>query len=146
MKKVFAVVNMFLKSGEATPGPKLGSALGPKGVNIMNFCKSFNSESLGIKDVEKGSMIPVVVTIYTDRSFSFVLKKPTVSYLLIKFSKVTKGSSFPKKNIVGTVTSDDLMSIIKIKKSDLICSDESSMVRTIVGTARSMGINVEGYL
>lgn len=142
MKKVTAVVELMLPAQQATPAPPVGPALGQHGVNIMEFVKQFNAAS---KDYEPGTVLPVVITIYQDRSFSFVLKTPPVSYLLKKAAKVEKGSSDPKKQKVGKVTLQQIEEIARIKLKDMNTKDIKAAMRQIVGTARSMGIEVEGW-
>ncbi|RMH08515.1 MAG: 50S ribosomal protein L11 [Aquificota bacterium] len=142
MKKVTAVVELMLPAQQATPAPPVGPALGQHGVNIMEFVKQFNAAS---KEFEPGTVVPVVITIYQDRSFSFVLKTPPVSYLLKKYAKVQKGSSDPKRQRVGRVTLQQVEEIAKIKLKDMNTKDLKAAIRMIVGTAKSMGIEVEGY-
>lgn len=142
MKKVSAVVELMLPAQQATPAPPVGPALGQHGVNIMEFVKQFNAAS---KEFEPGTVVPVVITIYQDRSFSFVMKTPPVSYLLKKYAKVQKGSSDPKRQKVGKVTLQQVEEIAKIKLRDMNTKDIKAAIRMIVGTARSMGIEVEGY-
>jgi large subunit ribosomal protein L11 len=140
-KKVEAYVNLQILAGAANPSPPVGPALGQHGVNIMEFCKKFNAETQG---VEKGTPIPVLISIYSDRSFTFVLKTPPASYLLTKAAGIAKGSSVPNKTKVGKVTRKQLEEIAKIKAADLTAADIHAAVRTIAGTARSMGIETEG--
>ncbi|RMH81125.1 MAG: 50S ribosomal protein L11 [Acidobacteria bacterium] len=142
MKKVTAKVELMLPAQQATPAPPVGPALGQHGVNIMEFVKQFNAAS---KDFEPGTVVPVVITIYQDRSFSFIMKTPPVSYLLKKFAKVQKGSSDPKKQKVGGVTLQQVEEIAKIKLKDMNTKDIKAAMRMIVGTAKSMGIEVEGW-
>ena len=125
-----------------TPAPPVGPALGQHGVNIMEFVKQFNAAS---KDFEPGTVVPVVITIYQDRSFSFILKTPPVSYLLKKAAKLQKGSSDPKKQKVGKVTIQQVEEIAKMKLKDMNTRDIKAAMRQVVGTARSMGIEVEGW-
>ncbi len=141
-KKVSAKVELMLPAQQATPAPPVGPALGQHGVNIMEFVKQFNAAS---KDFEPGTVVPVVITIYQDRSFSFIMKTPPVSYLLKKAAKVQKGSGDPKRNKVGKVTINQVQEIAKIKMKDMNTKDINMIVRQIVGTAKSMGIEVEGY-
>jgi len=142
MKKVSAKVELMLPAQQATPAPPVGPALGQHGVNIMEFVKQFNAAS---KDFEPGTVVPVVITIYQDRSFSFILKTPPVSYLLKKAAKLQKGSSDPKKQKVGKVTIQQVEEIAKMKLKDMNTRDIKAAMRQVVGTARSMGIEVEGW-
>ena len=139
-KKIQAVVKLQIQAGKATPAPPVGTALGPHGVNIMDFCKNFNSKTA--KD--DGLIIPVLVTIYADRSYSFITKTPPASVLLKKVANLAKGSAEPNKNKVGTVTAKQVEDIAKQKRPDLICTDLAAAVKTVRGTARSMGIDVIG--
>ncbi|MEJ7620938.1 MAG: 50S ribosomal protein L11 [Aquificaceae bacterium] len=142
MKKVTAKVELMLPAQQATPAPPVGPALGQHGVNIMEFVKQFNAAS---KDFEPGTILPVVITIYQDRSFSFVLKTPPVSYLLKKAAGVQKGSSDPKRQKVGKVSLKQVEEIAKLKLKDMNTKDIKAAMRQVVGTARSMGIEVEGW-
>ena len=123
------------------PSPPIGPALGQKGVNIMAFCKEFNAAS---SNMEPGLPVPVVITVFNDKSFTFVMKSPPAAVLLRKAAGVAKGSAVPNKTKVGTVTRAQLEEIVKTKEADLTAADLESAVRTIAGTARSMGLNVEG--
>lgn len=139
-KKVNAVVKLQIPGGQATPAPPVGTALGPQGVNIMDFCKNFNAKTA--KD--QGLIIPVVVTIYSDRSYSFILKTPPAAILLKKAAKVEKGSGVPNKNKVGKVTKKQVEEIAKQKMPDLNASDLAAAIKSVEGTARSMGIEIVG--
>ena len=139
-KKVMAQVKLQCPAGAANPAPPVGPALGQHGVNIMEFCKQFNAKTQN----QPGMIIPVIITIYQDRSFSFILKTPPASILLLKAAKVEKGSGVPNKVKVGKVTKAQIEEIAKIKLPDLNCTDLQSAMRTIEGTARNMGIEVEG--
>jgi large subunit ribosomal protein L11 len=139
-KKVQAMVKLQINAGKATPAPPVGTALGPHGVNIMDFCKNFNSKTA--KD--DGLVIPVVVTIYSDRSYSFITKTPPAAVLLKKIANLAKGSAEPNRNKVGTVTAKQVEDIAKQKLPDLNTQDLASAVKTVRGTARSMGIDVVG--
>jgi large subunit ribosomal protein L11 len=141
-KKVTAVVELMLPAQQATPAPPVGPALGQHGVNIMEFVKQFNAAS---KDFEPGTIVPVVITIYQDRSFTFIMKTPPTSYLLKKAAKVEKGSGDPKKQKVGKITVEQLREIAKMKLKDMNTTDLNAAMRTIAGTARSMGIEIEGW-
>ncbi|MFV9988727.1 MAG: 50S ribosomal protein L11 [Coxiella endosymbiont of Dermacentor nuttalli] len=140
-KKVSSYIRLQVKAGEANPSPPVGPALGQRGINIMEFCKSFNAKT---QNIEKGLPIPVVITVYSDRSFSFITKTPPTSILLKKLVlKGKSGSSRPKTEKVGKVTLTQLEEIAKMKIPDLTVTDFNAAVRTIAGTARSMGIDVE---
>lgn len=140
-KKVQAYIKLQVKAGSANPSPPVGPALGQHGVNIMEFCKAFNAKT---DSVEKGLPIPVVITVYADRSFTFVTKTPPASVLLQKAAGVAKGSGTPNKVKVGKVTREQLEEIATVKKPDITAADMDAAVRTIAGTARSMGLDVEG--
>ncbi len=140
-KKVKAYVRLQVKAGEANPSPPVGPALGQHGVNIMEFCKAFNAQT---QSMEKGIPLPVIITVYTDRSFTFVIKTPPASFLLLKAAGAGKGSSTPNKNKIGKVSRAQLEEIAKLKQPDLTAASLDAAVRTIAGTARSMGIEVEG--
>lgn len=137
-KKVAAVVKIQLPAGKATPAPPVGTALGPHGVNIMAFCKEFNERTA--KDA--GLIIPVVITIYVDRSFSFITKTPPAAVLLKKAAGIESGSPQPNKQKVGKITREQLREIAEIKMKDLNASDIEAAMRMIAGTARSMGIEI----
>lgn len=138
-KKITAQVKLQCPAGQANPAPPVGPALGQHGVNIMEFCKQFNAKTAK----QEGMIIPVIVTIYQDRSFSFILKTPPASILLKKAAGIEKGSGTPNKIKVGKVTKAQVEEIAKIKLPDLNCDSLESAVRTIEGTARNMGIEVE---
>jgi len=140
-KKITAYIKLQVKAGEANPSPPVGPALGQRGVNIMEFCKAFNAHTQG---VEKGLPLPVVITVYSDRSFTFITKTPPASVLLKKAIGLAKGSSNPNTNKVGTVSRDQLAEIAALKLPDLTAADMDAAIRTIAGSARSMGLNVEG--
>ncbi|MCS7281602.1 MAG: 50S ribosomal protein L11 [Desulfobacterota bacterium] len=137
-KKVVAVVKLQLQAGQATPSPPVGPALGQHGVNIMEFCKAFNERTKG----QEGTIIPVVVTIYSDRSFTFVTKTPPTTFLLKKAAKLAKGSSNPKKEIVGTITRSQIREIAQIKMADLNAKDLEGAIKIIEGSAKSMGLEI----
>lgn len=139
-KKIQAYIKLQVKAGEANPSPPVGPALGQHGVNIMEFCKAFNAKTA---DVEKGLPIPVVITVYNDRSFTFVTKTPPASVLLMKAVGLNKGSSTPNTEKVGTVTRAQLEEIATIKMQDLNAADMDAAVKIIAGSAASMGLNVE---
>jgi large subunit ribosomal protein L11 len=139
-KKVVAEVKLQIPAGAANPSPPVGPALGQRGVNIMEFCKQFNAQT----QAQQGLIIPVIITVYADRSFTFITKTPPASVLLKKAAKIEKGSGVPHKNKVGSVTKQQVKEIAQLKTPDLTaCSLEAAM-RTVEGTARSMGITVEG--
>jgi large subunit ribosomal protein L11 len=140
-KKISAYIKLQVKAGEANPSPPVGPALGQHGVNIMEFCKAFNAKT---QNLEKGMPIPVVITVYSDRSFTFVTKTPPASILLKKAAGVGKGSSTPNAAKVGTVTRAQLEEIATAKMPDLTAADMDAAVRTIAGSARAMGLDVEG--
>ena len=140
-KKIEAYIKLQVKAGEANPSPPVGPALGQHGVNIMEFCKAFNAQT---QDVEKGLPIPVVITVYSDRSFTFITKTPPAAVLLLKAAGIPKGSGTPNTSKVGTVNRAQLEEIATTKMPDLSAADMDAAVRTIAGSARSMGLNVEG--
>ncbi|MDD3609048.1 MAG: 50S ribosomal protein L11 [Halothiobacillaceae bacterium] len=140
-KKVQAYIKLQVKAGQANPSPPIGPALGQHGVNIMGFCKEFNAATQG---VEPGLPLPVVITVYSDKSFTFIMKTPPATVLLKKAVGIQSGSSNPNTKKVGTVTRAQLEEIAKTKRPDLTASDMDAAVRTIAGSARSMGLNVEG--
>ncbi|MEQ1558188.1 MAG: 50S ribosomal protein L11 [Methyloglobulus sp.] len=140
-KKITAYIKLQVKAGEANPSPPVGPALGQRGVNIMEFCKAFNAKT---QDVEKGLPLPVVITVYSDRSFTFITKTPPATILLKKATGLKSGSSNPNTKKVGTVTVAQLEEIAKAKMEDLNAASLEAAVKTIAGSARSMGLNVEG--
>lgn len=140
-KKVKAYIKLQVAAGKANPSPPVGPALGQHGVNIMEFCKAFNAQT---QKIEPGMKIPVVITVYNDRSFTFITKSPPASVLLLKAAGLQKGSSTPNTSKVGTVTRAQLEEIAETKKNDLTAGDVDAAVRTISGSARSMGLVVEG--
>ena len=140
-KKIDAYIKLQVKAGEANPSPPVGPALGQHGVNIMEFCKAFNAQT---QDVEKGMPIPVVITVYSDRSFTFITKTPPASVLLRKAAGIAKGSGTPNTDKVGKVNREQLEDIAKTKMADLNAADMDAAVRIIAGSARSMGLDVEG--
>jgi large subunit ribosomal protein L11 len=140
-KKVTAYIKLQVKAGQANPSPPVGPALGQRGVNIMEFCKAFNAAT---QKVEPGLPLPVVITVYSDRSFTFITKTPPASVLLRKITKIDKGSSKPNTDKVGKVTRAQLEEIATAKMPDLTAASMDAAVRTIAGSARSMGLNVEG--
>jgi large subunit ribosomal protein L11 len=142
-KKVTAYVKLQVKAGEANPSPPVGPALGQHGVNIMEFCKAFNAKT---QNLEKGLPTPVVITVYADRSFTFITKTPPASVLLKKALGLDKGSAAPNTNKVGKVTRVQLEEIANAKMPDLTAADLDAAVRTIAGSARAMGLDVEGVV
>jgi len=138
MKKITGLVKLQVQAGAATPSPPVGPALGQHGVNIMEFCKQFNAKTAS----QKGMIIPVVITVYSDRSFTFITKTPPASILLAKAAGVEKGSGEPNKTKVGTVTKKQVREIAQVKLPDLNCTSIESAIRTVQGTARSMGLDV----
>jgi large subunit ribosomal protein L11 len=137
-KKVNALIKLQIPGGQANPAPPVGPALGQHGVNIMEFCKAFNAKT---KDAN-GMIIPVVITVYADRSFTFITKTPPVSVLILKELKLEKGSSVPNKDKVGTLTREQVKKIAEIKMPDLNAASMEAAMRIVAGTARSMGVNV----
>jgi large subunit ribosomal protein L11 len=137
-KKVVAVVKLQCPAGAANPAPPVGTALGPQGVNIMEFCKQFNARTQS----QAGMVIPVIVTVYGDRSFTFVTKTPPAANLLLKEAGIEKGSAQPNRTKVGTVTRAQLRKIAELKMVDLNASDVEAAMRMVAGTARSMGLEV----
>ena len=140
-KKVQAYIKLQVPAGQANPSPPVGPALGQHGVNIMEFCKAFNAETQGM---EQGLPLPVVITVYSDRSFTFIKKTPPAAILLKKAAGIQKGSATPNTNKVGKVTRAQLEEIAKAKEPDLTAAGLDAAVRTIAGSARSMGLEVEG--
>lgn len=140
-KKIDSYIKLQVPAGDAKPSPPVGPALGQHGVNIMEFCKTFNAETA---DIEKGLPIPVVITVYTDKSFTFVRKTPPAAVLIQKAAGVPKGSGVPNRDKVGKLSRAQVEEIAKTKQPDLSAYDLDSAVRIIEGTARSMGVEVEG--
>jgi large subunit ribosomal protein L11 len=140
-KKVNGYIKLQVPAGSANPSPPIGPALGQQGVNIMEFCKQFNAQT---QKLEKGLPIPVVITVYSDRSFTFVMKTPPASVLIRKAIGIEKGSGAPNTNKVGKISRKQLEEIAKTKTPDLTAADLEAAVRTVAGTARSMGVDVEG--
>lgn len=138
-KKIKTTLKLQIQAGKATPAPPIGTALGPHGINIMEFCKAFNEKSKDKGD----SLIPVVMTIYEDRSFGFVLKTPPVSDMIKKALKVEKGSGDPLKNKIGKLTKEQVKQIAEAKMQDLNANDIGAAMKIVAGTARSMGVEVE---
>jgi large subunit ribosomal protein L11 len=139
-KKINAMVKLQIPAGKATPAPPVGTALGPQGVNIMEFCKAFNAKT-SAKDQE-GLIIPVVITVYSDRSFTFITKTPPVPVLIKRAVNIAKGSAEPNRNKVGKITKKQIEEIAKIKMPDLNCFDVAAAIRNVEGTCKSMGVEV----
>ena len=140
-KKVIGFIKLQIPAGKANPSPPVGPALGQRGLNIMEFCKAFNAKT---QNMEPGLPTPVVITAYSDKSFTFILKTPPASVLLKKVAGIKSGSSRPNSDKVGKVTREQLLSVAQTKMPDLTCADEEAAIRTIVGSARSMGLEVVG--
>ncbi len=140
-KKVQGYVKLQVPAGSANPAPPIGPALGQQGVNIMEFCKQFNAAT---QTLEKGLPTPVVITVYSDRSFTFIMKTPPATYLIKKAAGITSGSSNPNTKKVGTISRAQLEEIARVKQPDLTAASIDAAVRTLAGSARSMGLNVEG--
>ena len=140
-KKVQGYVKLQVPAGQANPSPPIGPALGQQGVNIMEFCKQFNAQT---QQLEKGLPIPVVITVYADRSFTFIMKTPPASVLIRKQLGIEKGSGTPNTTKVGRISRKQLEEVAKTKQPDLTAADLDAAVRTIAGSARSMGVDVEG--
>ena len=142
-KQIDAYIKLQVPAGQANPSPPVGPALGQHGLNIMDFCKAFNAET---QSMEQGLPVPVVITVYAAKTFTFVTKTPPASVLLKKAAKIEKGSSTPNTNKVAKVSREQLEEIVRMKTPDLTASDMEAAVRTIAGTARSSGIEVEGVV
>jgi large subunit ribosomal protein L11 len=140
-KKVVALIKLQVPAGKANPSPPIGPALGQRGLNIMEFCKAFNAQT---QKMEPGLMLPVVITAYADKSFTFIMKSPPASVLIRKALKLDKGSAKPNADKVGKLTRAQAEEIAKMKQPDLTAADMDAAVRTIAGSARSMGVEVEG--
>jgi large subunit ribosomal protein L11 len=140
-KKIEKLVKLQVPAANANPSPPVGTSLGPTGINIMEFCKAFNAKT---QSLEAGTPVPTVITIYSDKSFSFIMKTPPATVLLKKAAGITKGSSRPNTEKVGVVTRIQLEEIAKIKEPDLTAADLAAAVRIIAGSARSMGLDVDG--
>ncbi len=140
-KKIVGFVKLQVPAGKANPSPPIGPALGQRGLNIMEFCKAFNAQTQG---VEPGLPLPVVITAYADKSFTFKMGTPPATYMIKKAIQLDKGSSVPNKNKVGKITRAQLEEIVKTKMKDMTAADVDAAVRTIAGSARSMGVIVEG--
>jgi large subunit ribosomal protein L11 len=143
-KKVNAVVKLQIPAGKANPSPPVGPALGQHGVNIKGFCDEFNKYCQGEGNLETGLIVPVLISVYSDRTFSFEVKSPPAAVLLVRAAKISKGSGEPNKTKVGQVTRKQLLEIAEMKKADLTAASPEAAIRIIAGTARSMGIEVIG--
>ena len=140
-KKIVGFIKLQVPAGRANPSPPIGPALGQRGLNIMEFCKAFNAQTQG---VEPGLPLPVVITAFADKSFTFVIKSPPAAVLIKKAAKLDKGSANPLKVKVGKITREQLEEIAKTKQKDMTAADVDAAVRTLAGSARSMGVIVEG--
>jgi large subunit ribosomal protein L11 len=141
-KKVTGYIKLQIPAGQANPSPPVGPALGQQGVNIMEFCKAFNAQT---QSLEKGLPTPVVITVYSDRSFTFILKTPPASVLICKALGIPKGSGTPNTAKVGKLSKQQCEDIAKVKQPDLTAADLTAAMRTVAGTARSMGVDVEAF-
>lgn len=138
-KKVVGFIKLQIPAGKANPAPPIGPALGQRGVNIMSFCKEFNAKT----QKQVGSILPTVITVFADKSFTFITKSPPASDLLKKAAKVEKGSQTPSKAVAGSVTKDQILEIARVKKDDLNAYDDEAAMKIIMGSARSMGLEVK---
>jgi large subunit ribosomal protein L11 len=141
MKKIIGQIKLQVPAGKANPSPPIGPALGQHGVNIMEFCKAFNAKTQA--QAEEAMLIPVIITVYADRSFTFITKTPPTARLLLKEMGISKGSSVPNKTKVGVITHDQIRKVAEMKMPDLNTTDIESAMRTVAGTARSMGLDVK---
>ncbi len=140
-KKIDAYIKLQVPAGDAKPAPPVGPALGQHGLNIMDFCKAFNAET---QDMEKGMPVPVIITVYSDKSFTYIKKSPPAAVMLLKAAGIKSGSGVPNRDKVGKVTRAQLEDIVKVKEADLNAYDMDAAVKIIAGTARSMGLEIEG--
>ena len=140
-KKISGYINLQVKAGQANPSPPIGPALGQRGVNIMEFCKAFNAKTQGM---EQGTPIPVTITVFSDKSFTFVMKTPPASFFLKRAAKVNKGSTTPGRGVAGSVTMAQVHEIAEAKMKDLNANDIDQAAKIIIGSARSMGLEVRG--
>lgn len=143
-KKIEAYIKLQVPAGQANPSPPVGPALGQRGVNIMEFCKAFNAQTQNLERVKPGTRLPVIITVYNDRSFTFIIKTVPATALIKEAAGIAKGSSTPNTSKVGKVTRKQLEEIAKYKMPDLTAADLEAALRTLAGSARSMGIDVEG--
>ena len=139
-KEILGYLKLQIKGGAANPAPPVGPALGAKGLNIMDFCKQFNART----QEKQGRLLPVLITIYSDKSFDFIIKTPPVASLIMEMTKIRKGSSEPNRNKVGTITWDQIRTISETKMPDLNAMNVESAMKTIAGTAKSMGVRIKG--
>jgi large subunit ribosomal protein L11 len=139
IKKVKAIIKLALSAGNAKPNPPIGPVLGQYGINIKNFCTEYNNKTIN----QNGLIIPVKITIYDDKSYTFILKSPPTSILLLKYANIKKGSAFPNKQFIGKLTKDQLLEIAKIKLQDLNTLDLQKAILSIIGTAKNLGIIIE---
>ena len=142
-KAIESRVKLQVGAGSANPSPPLGPALGQRGVNIMEFCKQFNDKTQNLPNIEKGTPLTVEIFVFGDKSFKFIVKGPPVSVLIRQVMKLKKGSSDPNKDKVGTISKKQLLDIAKVKMADLTAADEAAAIRTIAGSAKSMGLLIE---
>ncbi len=143
MKEKISTIKLHIKACEASPSPPIGPALGSKGVNIMKFCNEFNEKTKNIPELTKGTLVTVVINIYSDKTFNFIVKSVVTSVLIKELLNIVKGSSLPNKSKVGKITYDQVRHIFLKKKNDLFVNSEDAGIKTIVGTIKSMGIYVE---
>ncbi len=143
MKEIETKIKIQIKAHEANPSPPIGPALGAKGINIMKFCNEFNNETKKIEGLEKGTIVPVVITIFKDKSFEFTIKSPPASILLKKISKIDKGSGSANKNIIANLSMEKIKEIATLKNNDMITNSLESAIKSIIGTAKSMGIKID---
>jgi len=137
-------VKLQIRAGEANPSPPIGPALGARGINIIKFCNEFNEKTNNLSDIKKGTILPTIINIYKDKSFDFIIKSPPASTLIKNILNIEKGSDCPNKNKIGTITEEQLLSIVKQKNNDLIVNSEQAALNTLVGTALSMGVEIKG--
>lgn len=144
MKKAEIIVKLQIKSGEANPSPPIGPALGSKGINIIKFCTEFNEKTKSMTNFKKGTILPTIVYIFKDKSFSFIIKSPPTSVLIKNILNIEKGSNYPNKSKIKEIKKEQLLIIVKEKGEELIVKSEKAALNTIAGTAKSMGINING--
>lgn len=144
MSKIEVSVKLQIRAGEANPSPPIGPALGARGINIIKFCNEFNEKTNNIKDIQKGTILPTIINIYKDKSFDFIIKAPPASTLIKNLLNIEKGSDSPNKNKIGLITEEQLLNIVKQKSDDLIVNSERAALNTLIGTAKSMGIEIKG--
>lgn len=144
MNKIKSIIKLQIKAGEANPSPPIGPALGAEGVNIMKFCQEFNANTNKIEKLDKGTPVPVIITVFTDKSFKFIIKSPPASVLLKKIANISKGSGNPNKNKIATINMKQIEDVVDLKIKDLIVNSKESAMNTIKGTAKSMGFKIDG--